>query len=82
MFLRRSHILFRVCFFNDSCDICKMCWCLQVAPNGSLYNAAIQGASLRGKACLARKLYTKMRDIGLTPDGKTRALMLQNLPKG
>ncbi|KAL8471679.1 hypothetical protein ACS0TY_029074 [Phlomoides rotata] len=54
---------------------------LNVAPNGSLYNAAIQGASLNGNACLARKLYVKMRDIGLTPDGKTRALMLQNLPK-
>lgn len=58
-----------------------MCLRLQVAPDGSLYNAAIQGASLRGKACLARKLYMKMQEIGLTPDGKTRALMLQNLRK-
>ncbi|KAI3452243.1 hypothetical protein Pfo_008908 [Paulownia fortunei] len=55
---------------------------LNSAPNGSLYNAAIQGMCLRSKTALARKLYMKMREIGLKPDGKTRALMLQNLPKG
>ncbi|KAL8044153.1 hypothetical protein ABFX02_08G028500 [Erythranthe guttata] len=54
---------------------------LESAPNGSLYNAAIQGMCLRNKIDLARKLYTKMREIGLEPDGKTRALMLQNLRK-
>ncbi|KAL0450492.1 UNVERIFIED_CONTAM: Pentatricopeptide repeat-containing protein [Sesamum latifolium] len=54
---------------------------LNSAPNGSLYNAAIQGICLRSKTDLARKLYVKMREIGLKPDGKTRALMLQNLPK-
>ncbi|XP_011098709.1 pentatricopeptide repeat-containing protein At3g29290 [Sesamum indicum] len=55
---------------------------LNSAPNGSLYNAAIQGICLRSKTDLARKFYAKMREIGLKPDGKTRALMLQNLPKG
>lgn len=54
---------------------------LQSAPNGSLYNAAIQGMCLRSKTDLARKMYVKMREIGLKPDGKTRALMLQNLRK-
>lgn len=49
------------------------------APDASLYNAAIQGMSLRGKTELAMKLYTKMRNSGLQPDGKTRAVMLQNL---
>ncbi|KAK6129303.1 hypothetical protein DH2020_037012 [Rehmannia glutinosa] len=55
---------------------------LKSEPNGSLYNAAIQGMCLRSKTDLARKLYMKMHQIGLKPDGKTRALMLQNLPKG
>lgn len=54
---------------------------LNAEPNGSLYNAAIQGTCLRKERDLARKFYMKMREIGLTPDGKTRALMLQNLPK-
>ncbi|PIN10013.1 hypothetical protein CDL12_17404 [Handroanthus impetiginosus] len=54
---------------------------LNYAPDGSLYNVAIQGMCLRSKTDLARKLYMKMREIGLKPDGKTRALMLQNLPK-
>ncbi|KAG8384643.1 hypothetical protein BUALT_Bualt04G0139200 [Buddleja alternifolia] len=54
---------------------------LNSAPNGSLYNAAIQGMCLRSKTDLARKMYVKMREIGLKPDGKTRALMLQNLRK-
>ncbi|KAF7803122.1 pentatricopeptide repeat-containing protein [Senna tora] len=51
-------------------------------PNVSLYNAAVQGMCLRGKINLANKVYTKMRESGLQPNGKTRALMLQNLPKG
>ncbi|MBA0586990.1 pentatricopeptide repeat-containing protein At3g29290 isoform X1 [Gossypium raimondii] len=50
-------------------------------PNVSLYNAAIQGMSLRGKVESAKKLYFKMQKNGLKPDGKTRALMLQNLRK-
>ncbi|KAM5581096.1 pentatricopeptide repeat-containing protein [Rosa sericea] len=49
------------------------------APDASLYNAAIQGMSFRGKTELAKKLYTNMRNSGLQPDGKTRAVMLQNL---
>ncbi|KAA8547933.1 hypothetical protein F0562_004362 [Nyssa sinensis] len=53
----------------------------QVAPDPSLYNAAIQGMCLRGKIDSAKKLYVKMRKSGLKPDGKTRAMMLQSLPK-
>ncbi|XP_021816820.1 pentatricopeptide repeat-containing protein At3g29290 isoform X2 [Prunus avium] len=51
------------------------------APDMSLYNAAIQGMCLRGKIELAKKIYTKMRENGLQPDGKTRAMMLQNLQR-
>ncbi|KAK9197483.1 hypothetical protein WN943_005621 [Citrus x changshan-huyou] len=54
---------------------------LEVAPDVSLYNAVIQGMCLRGKFESAKKLYTRMREIGLKPDGKTRALMLQNLQR-
>lgn len=53
----------------------------QSEPNGSLYNAAIQGMCLTSNRDLARKLYIKMHELGLKPDGKTRALMLQHLPK-
>lgn len=53
----------------------------QSEPNGSLYNAAIQGMCLTSNTDLARKLYIKIRELGLKPDGKTRALMLQHLPK-
>ncbi|CAH9088812.1 unnamed protein product [Cuscuta epithymum] len=51
------------------------------APNGFLYNAAIQGMCLKGRIDLARKVYIKMHQNGLKADGKTRALLLQNLPK-
>lgn len=51
-----------------------------VEPNSSLYNALIHGFCLRGKIALAKKMYTKMRSMGLKPDGRTRALMLQHLP--
>ncbi|XP_052196835.1 pentatricopeptide repeat-containing protein At3g29290 isoform X2 [Diospyros lotus] len=54
---------------------------LNVKPDASLYNAAIQGMCLRGNIALATKLYKKMRTSSLKPDGKTRALMLQTLPK-
>ncbi|KAF3443978.1 hypothetical protein FNV43_RR13668 [Rhamnella rubrinervis] len=50
-------------------------------PDVSFYNAAIQGLCLRGRIDSAKKLYTKMRKNSLQPDGKTRALMLQNLRK-
>ncbi|KAF2283588.1 hypothetical protein GH714_012093 [Hevea brasiliensis] len=53
----------------------------QVAPDVSLYNAVIHGMCLRGKIESAKKLYMEMRRSGLKPDGKTRALMLQNLRK-
>ncbi|GAB4831726.1 hypothetical protein Ancab_005738 [Ancistrocladus abbreviatus] len=51
-------------------------------PNVSLYNAAIHGMCLRGKTESAKRIYMKMRDFGLVPDGKTRVLMLQHLQKG
>ncbi|KAI9081338.1 hypothetical protein K1719_035112 [Acacia pycnantha] len=51
-------------------------------PNVSLYNTAVQGMCLRGKINLANNFYSKMHESGLQPDGKTRALMLQKLPKG
>lgn len=54
---------------------------LNRAPNVSLYNAAIHGMCLRGKFESAKKLYIRMRKIGLKPDGKTWALMLQYLKK-
>ncbi|GFZ19266.1 pentatricopeptide repeat (PPR) superfamily protein [Actinidia rufa] len=54
---------------------------LNVSPDASLYNAAIQGMCLRGQIDLAKKLYTKMRESSLKPDGKTRALILQSLPR-
>lgn len=54
---------------------------LKVMPDASLYNTAIQGMCLGGKINLATKLYSEMRDKNLKPDGKTRAMMLQNLQK-
>ncbi|XP_060191441.1 pentatricopeptide repeat-containing protein At3g29290 isoform X2 [Lycium barbarum] len=62
--------------WNEAVEILKFS-----EPNGSLYNAAIQGMCLTGKLDLAKKLYTEMRERGLQPDGKTRAMMLQNLQK-
>ncbi|KAL5739163.1 hypothetical protein ACOSP7_028082 [Xanthoceras sorbifolium] len=53
----------------------------KVAPDASLYNAVIQGMCLRGKFKSAKKLYLRMRKIDIKPDGKTRALMLQNFQK-
>ncbi|KAL8088854.1 hypothetical protein AgCh_038570 [Apium graveolens] len=53
----------------------------QVPQNASLYNVAIQGMFLRGKIDSAKKLYNEMRENGCEPDGKTRALMLQNMRK-
>ncbi|KDP27211.1 hypothetical protein JCGZ_19910 [Jatropha curcas] len=53
----------------------------KVAPDVSLYNAVIHGMCLRGRVESAKKLYMKMRSRGLKPDGKTRAMMLQNLRK-
>ncbi|EER95295.1 hypothetical protein BDA96_01G490900 [Sorghum bicolor] len=51
----------------------------EVAPNSSIYNAVIHGLCLRGKIGLANRVYAKMRSIGLVPDGKTRAFMLQHI---
>lgn len=51
----------------------------EVAPDSSIYNTVIHGLCLRGKIRLARKVYTKMRSIGLKPDGKTRSFMLQHI---
>ncbi|XP_062216427.1 pentatricopeptide repeat-containing protein At3g29290 [Phragmites australis] len=60
--------------WNEVEDILK-----EVAPDSSIYNAVIHGLCLRGKIGLANKVYTKMRSIGLTPDGKTRSFMLQHI---
>ncbi|TMW89703.1 hypothetical protein EJD97_016784 [Solanum chilense] len=72
--------LMRVCIwgslYNEAVEILNFS-----EPNGSLYNAAIQGMCLTGRLDLAKKLYTEMRERSLQPDGKTRAMMLQNLPK-
>ncbi|KAL3526577.1 hypothetical protein ACH5RR_011233 [Cinchona calisaya] len=51
-------------------------------PKGYLYNASVQGLFLRGNIDLAMELYFKMKEFDLYADGKTRALVLQNLPKG
>ncbi|KAF0910861.1 hypothetical protein E2562_004820 [Oryza meyeriana var. granulata] len=51
----------------------------EVAPDSLVYNTVIHGLCLRGKIRLARKVYTKMRTIGLKPDGKTRSFMLQHI---
>lgn len=53
----------------------------QNPPSGYLYNAAVQGLFLRGNIVLAMRLYTKMKELDLNIDGKTRALVLQNFPK-
>ncbi|KAK8586817.1 hypothetical protein V6N12_021341 [Hibiscus sabdariffa] len=53
----------------------------RVPPDVSLFNAVIHGMCLRGKVESAKKLYFRMQESGLKPDGKTRALMLQNLQK-
>nr|CAB3496696.1 unnamed protein product [Digitaria exilis] len=52
---------------------------IEVAPDSSIYNTVIHGLCLRGKIGLANKVYAKMRSIGLVPDGKTRAFMLQHI---
>jgi pentatricopeptide repeat protein len=51
----------------------------EVDPDSSIYNTVIHGLCLRGKIGLANKVYAKMRGIGLVPDGKTRAFMLQHI---
>lgn len=39
------------------------------------------GCVLRGEFRFAKELYVEMRELGLEPDGKTRAMMLQNLKR-
>ena len=70
---------FHVSFIHECpSDLIKFLNCLQeVAPDSSIYNAVIHGLCLRGKIGLANRVYAKMRSIGLIPDGKTRAFMLQ-----
>ncbi|CAA7051856.1 unnamed protein product [Microthlaspi erraticum] len=62
--------------WDEVMDILK-----KVEPDVSLYNAAIHGMCLRREFKFAKELYVKMREMGLEPDGKTRAMMLQNLKK-
>eukprot|EP00268_Persea_americana_P043852 TRINITY_DN4415_c0_g1_i6.p1 TRINITY_DN4415_c0_g1~~TRINITY_DN4415_c0_g1_i6.p1 ORF type:complete len:275 (+),score=47.67 TRINITY_DN4415_c0_g1_i6:95-919(+) len=47
----------------------------------SLYNALLQGMCLQGQSVRAKKLYMHMHNSGIKPDGKTRALMLQQLTR-
>lgn len=47
----------------------------------SLYNALLQGMCLQGQSDKAKKLYMRMHNSGFKPDGKTRALMLQQLTR-
>ncbi|PON82132.1 Tetratricopeptide-like helical domain containing protein [Trema orientale] len=72
--------LLRVCIWGSLWDEVEQIL-NQAEADASLYNAVIQGMCLRGKIDLAKKLYAKMRSCSLQPDGKTRALMLQNLRK-
>lgn len=53
----------------------------KVEPDVSLYNAAIHGMCLRREFKFAKELYLEMREMGLEPDGKTRAMMLQILKR-
>ncbi|KAF8094852.1 hypothetical protein N665_0351s0020 [Sinapis alba] len=62
--------------WDDVKDILK-----KVEPDVSLYNAAIHGMCLRREFKFAKELYVEMREMGLEPDGKTRAMMLQNLKR-
>ncbi|KAJ8546215.1 hypothetical protein K7X08_018798 [Anisodus acutangulus] len=61
--------LMRVCIWgslwNEAIEILKYS-----EPDGSLYNAAIQGMCLIGNLDLCKKLYTEMRQRGLQPDGR------------
>ncbi|KAL9239982.1 hypothetical protein vseg_014249 [Gypsophila vaccaria] len=68
--------LIRSCIWGDLWDEVDIILD-ESTPNVSLYNAAIHGMCLKRKFESAKKLYIKMRDIGLVPDGKTRVLMLQ-----
>ncbi|KAK9090971.1 hypothetical protein Sjap_024148 [Stephania japonica] len=52
-----------------------------VPSDASLYNIVVQGMCLQGKIVMAKKLYSRMRESGMKADGKTRAMMLQNLTK-
>ncbi|KAL0685658.1 hypothetical protein Bca4012_052506 [Brassica carinata] len=62
--------------WDEAKDILK-----KVEPDVSLYNAAIHGMCLRREFRFAKELYVEMREMGLEPDGKTRAMMLQNLKR-
>lgn len=72
--------LLRTCIWgslwSDVEDILK-----HVVPDASLCNALIHGFCLSGKVELAEEMYQKMKSSGFEPDGKTRALMLQQITK-
>ncbi|CAF2143842.1 hypothetical protein HID58_093096 [Brassica napus] len=53
----------------------------RVEPDVSLYNAVIHGMCLIREFKFAKELYVEMREMRLEPDGKTRAMMLQNLKR-
>ncbi|KAH0450664.1 hypothetical protein IEQ34_021356 [Dendrobium chrysotoxum] len=70
--------LIRACIWGSLwTELEKISECIPL--DASLYNALVQGFCLRNKFLLAKQMYTKMRSIGLEPDGKTRAMMLQLL---
>ncbi|KAL2929757.1 hypothetical protein RDABS01_035167 [Bienertia sinuspersici] len=72
--------LIRSCIWGDQWDEVEEIL-EESTPNVSLYNAAIHGMCLRGRVESGKRLYMRMRDNGLVPDGKTRALMLQYMRK-
>ncbi|PKA66305.1 Pentatricopeptide repeat-containing protein [Apostasia shenzhenica] len=70
--------LIRICIWG--CLWTELEIILEFVPlDASICNALVQGFCLRGKTTLAKNMYQKMHDIGVKPDGKTRALMLQHL---
>lgn len=70
--------LIRTCIWGSLwIEVEKISECIPL--DATLYNALVQGFCLRDKILLAKQMYTKMRSIGLKPDGKTRAMMLQHL---
>ncbi|XP_021770905.1 pentatricopeptide repeat-containing protein At3g29290-like isoform X1 [Chenopodium quinoa] len=73
--------LIRSCIWGDLWDEVEDILNQESSLDVSLYNAAIHGMCLRGRIESAKRLYLKLRDVGLVPDGKTRALMLQYLQR-
>ncbi|XP_071915493.1 pentatricopeptide repeat-containing protein At3g29290-like isoform X2 [Coffea arabica] len=71
--------LIRSCIWGSLWD--KVEDILNNPPSGYLYNASVQGLFLRGNIDFGMRLYAKMKELNLNVDGKTRAMVLQNLSK-